>query len=412
MKARLKANPVPIQVPIGAEEKFEGVIDLVRMKAIYWDESTQGMKFDMRDIPAEHLDARAGMAREDGRERRRSQRGADEQVPRGRRAVGRGDQERAAPAHDRERDRPDDVRLRVQEQGRAGDARRHHRLHAGADRHSAGQGRARERQAGRAPRGRRRAVRGARLQDHDRPVRRPADLLPRLFGHHQLGRHRLQPDQGPEGAPRPHPADARQPARGDQGSARGRHRGGGRPQGSDHRRHAVRSGSLDHAREDDLPRAGDPRRRRAEDQGRPGKDGHRAQSPGAGRPVVPRPHGRGIGADDHLRHGRAAPRDSRRPDEARIRRRGERRRAAGRVPRSDQEDGAGRRQVHQAVRRPRPVRPRLAQDGAASPARASSSSTRSRAAPSRASSSRRSRRASGKRCRTACSRASRWSTSR
>ncbi len=55
MKSRLKANPVPIQVPIGAEEKFEGVIDLVRMKAIYWDDSTQGMKFDMRDIPAEHL---------------------------------------------------------------------------------------------------------------------------------------------------------------------------------------------------------------------------------------------------------------------------------------------------------------------------------------------------------------------
>ena len=56
MKQRLKANPVPIQVPIGAEEKFEGVIDLVRMKAIYWDESTQGMKFEMRDIPAELLD--------------------------------------------------------------------------------------------------------------------------------------------------------------------------------------------------------------------------------------------------------------------------------------------------------------------------------------------------------------------
>jgi elongation factor G len=56
MKARLKANPVPIQVPIGAEEKFEGVIDLVRMKAIYWDESTQGMKYEMRDIPAELVD--------------------------------------------------------------------------------------------------------------------------------------------------------------------------------------------------------------------------------------------------------------------------------------------------------------------------------------------------------------------
>jgi elongation factor G len=53
MKTRLKANPVPIQVPIGAEEKFAGVIDLIRMKAIYWDESTQGMKYEMRDIPAE-----------------------------------------------------------------------------------------------------------------------------------------------------------------------------------------------------------------------------------------------------------------------------------------------------------------------------------------------------------------------
>ena len=55
MKSRLKANPVPIQIPIGAEEKFEGVIDLVRMKAIYWDESTQGMKYEMRDIPDEYL---------------------------------------------------------------------------------------------------------------------------------------------------------------------------------------------------------------------------------------------------------------------------------------------------------------------------------------------------------------------
>jgi len=56
MKSRLKANPVPIQVPIGAEDKFEGVVDLVRMKAIYWDDSTKGMKYDMRDIPAELKD--------------------------------------------------------------------------------------------------------------------------------------------------------------------------------------------------------------------------------------------------------------------------------------------------------------------------------------------------------------------
>jgi len=56
MRTRLKANPIPIQVPVGAEDKFQGVVDLVRMKAIYWDDSTQGMKFELRDIPAELQD--------------------------------------------------------------------------------------------------------------------------------------------------------------------------------------------------------------------------------------------------------------------------------------------------------------------------------------------------------------------
>jgi elongation factor G len=51
IRTRLKGNPIPIQIPIGAEEKFEGVIDLVKMKAIYWDEATQGMKYELRDIP-------------------------------------------------------------------------------------------------------------------------------------------------------------------------------------------------------------------------------------------------------------------------------------------------------------------------------------------------------------------------
>ena len=56
IKTRLKGNPVPIQVPLGAEDKFEGVVDLVKMKAIYWDDATQGMKYEARDIPAELLD--------------------------------------------------------------------------------------------------------------------------------------------------------------------------------------------------------------------------------------------------------------------------------------------------------------------------------------------------------------------
>jgi len=53
MKTRLKASPVPIVIPIGAEDTFEGVVDLLKMKAIYWDEASQGMKFDYRDIPAD-----------------------------------------------------------------------------------------------------------------------------------------------------------------------------------------------------------------------------------------------------------------------------------------------------------------------------------------------------------------------
>jgi elongation factor G len=52
IKTRLRGNPVPIQIPIGAEDAFEGVVDLIRMKAIYWDMETQGMKFEYRDIPA------------------------------------------------------------------------------------------------------------------------------------------------------------------------------------------------------------------------------------------------------------------------------------------------------------------------------------------------------------------------
>ncbi|TXI93263.1 MAG: elongation factor G [Neisseriales bacterium] len=56
IRNRLKGNPVPMQVPIGAEENFTGVIDLVKMKAIAWDDSTQGMKFEYVDIPADLVD--------------------------------------------------------------------------------------------------------------------------------------------------------------------------------------------------------------------------------------------------------------------------------------------------------------------------------------------------------------------
>ncbi|MBU3721195.1 MAG: elongation factor G [Burkholderiaceae bacterium] len=56
MKTRLRANPVPVVIPIGAEENFKGVVDLIKMKAIIWDEASQGMKFDYQDIPADLMD--------------------------------------------------------------------------------------------------------------------------------------------------------------------------------------------------------------------------------------------------------------------------------------------------------------------------------------------------------------------
>ncbi len=63
LKNRLRANPVPIVIPIGAEDTFQGVVDLVKMKAIIWDEASQGIKFDYHDIPAE-LEAQANEWRE------------------------------------------------------------------------------------------------------------------------------------------------------------------------------------------------------------------------------------------------------------------------------------------------------------------------------------------------------------
>ncbi|WP_046061217.1 elongation factor G [Methylotuvimicrobium alcaliphilum] len=55
IKARLGSNPIPMQLPIGADDSFEGVVDLIKMKAIYWDEATKGMNFEEREIPGHML---------------------------------------------------------------------------------------------------------------------------------------------------------------------------------------------------------------------------------------------------------------------------------------------------------------------------------------------------------------------
>ena len=102
---------------------------------------------------------------------------------------------------------------------------------------------------------------------------------------------RLQLDQAGARARRPPAEDARQQARRDQGSLRGRHRRGCRTAQRHDGRHDLRREQADPARSDGFPGAGDLRRHRAEDQGRPGKDGHRAQQAGAGRSDVPDSHG-------------------------------------------------------------------------------------------------------------------------
>ena len=208
----------------------------------------------------------------------------------------------------------------------------------------------------------------------------------------------IDADQHGEGearAHRPHAADAREPARRDQGSLRRRHRRGRRPEGHHDRRHALRPAEAGDPGAHGVPRAGHRDRHRAELQGRPGEDGHGAQPPGAGGSVLPRQDRRGIRPDDHRRHGRAPPRHHRRPHEARVQGGGERRPAAGRLSRDDHAGRRDRLHAQEADRRLRPVRPRQdALRAAARRAAASSSRTRSSAATCRRNTCRASRRAS------------------
>ena len=173
------------------------------------------------------------------------------------------------------------LRLRLQEQGRPAAARRDRRAPALAARGPARdrdrarrQGRLRgerRRHRGHPARRRQRPLRRARLQGDGRPLRRQADLLPRLLG--QALRRRPGPERLDRAhrADRPPADDAREPPRGGRGGLRGRHRGRRRPQADLHGRHALRSRRPDHARADRVPRAGDRGRDRAEDEGRPGE---------------------------------------------------------------------------------------------------------------------------------------------
>ena len=165
MKLRLKANPVPIQIPIGAEEGFRGVVDLVKMKAIIWDEASKGMKFEYIDIPADLVE----VANEWREKMVESAAEANEELMNkyldGGALTEKEIKQGLRAARDRERDHADAVRLGVQEQGRAGDARCGHRVPAEPGRYSAGHRRERKRVS---PKSVRRATRRRFLRSRSR----------------------------------------------------------------------------------------------------------------------------------------------------------------------------------------------------------------------------------------------------
>ena len=216
----------------------------------------------------------------------------------------------------RRRDHAGPRRLGVQEQGRAGAPRRDRRLPAEPARRPAGRGRRSEvGGGGDHARGKpRRAVRGARLQGHDRPVRREADVLPRLLGAGQGRRARAQHDERQDRADRAHPPDAREPPRGARGDRRRRDRRDRRASSS--RRPATRSPST--RRRSCSSRCPSRIRSSRSRSSRKTKADQDKLATGAaaarrGGSDLPRLERRGDRADAHRGDGRAAPRDHRRP---------------------------------------------------------------------------------------------------
>ena len=225
IKDRLGARPAVLYLPIGLEGSFKGLVDLVENRAIIWLEESLGAKFEYQDIPADLADA-AAAARQELIEM----------------AVEQDDDVMEAYLEGNE---PDTATLKklirkgtlnfsfvpvlcgsaFKNKGVQPLARRRRRLSAEPARHSAGRRHQPRQRQGRYPRGvGRRALLGAGVQDHERPVRRHADLRAHLFGQAREGRRGHELGQGQEGKDRPHAADACERPRGHRGGLCRRHR--------------------------------------------------------------------------------------------------------------------------------------------------------------------------------------------
>ena len=288
IKDRLDALPPSSSCRSAPSANYKGLVDLIEMKAVVWDESSdKGEEYNTVDIPADMQDDAEKWRRElidvlsnfddvitekylneeeisvaDIKRALRKATLANEAVPIlcGTAFKNKGVQSMLDAVVD---------------------------LLAEPARHPAGDRYEHEgRRRSRAPGRRQRAVLRSRVQDHDRPAHGQAHLHPRVFGHPQQGRLGPELHQGPQGTRRSHPADARQPPRGPRCGVRGRHRRRRRHEADHHRQHALRREEACRARVDGLPGAGHPRRRRAQDQGRPGQDG---QGPAVRSPRKTRP---------------------------------------------------------------------------------------------------------------------------
>ena len=139
IKDRLGAHAVPIQLPIGAESEFRGMVDLVTEEAIVYTDDL-GTSLRRSEIPEVDARARRAIQARPARGRRRVRRRADDQVPRWRDPDDRRDHSRPSCRYRRHQARPGPLRLGAQEQGRPADARRGRRLPTVAARPAVGRG--------------------------------------------------------------------------------------------------------------------------------------------------------------------------------------------------------------------------------------------------------------------------------
>ena len=137
IRDKLKATPLLLHLPIGAEEKFTGVVDLIEQKALIWDEDRLGAEFRVAEIPADLQRAGRRLSRQDDRDARRSRREDHGAVPRGQGTRARQDSRGDSRRHAQDGGDAGDARLRVPQQGRAADARRGGRVSAVAARPAA-----------------------------------------------------------------------------------------------------------------------------------------------------------------------------------------------------------------------------------------------------------------------------------